>query len=78
MGKRELYELSGHTDSLRRGHVPADAESADDELVLRPTLCPHHALVFRSRGRSYRELPLRIAELGGDVPGPSAPACSAG
>jgi threonyl-tRNA synthetase len=39
--------------------------SADDEFVLRPALCPHHALVFRSRGRSFRELPLRIAELGG-------------
>ena len=39
--------------------------SADDELVLRPSLCPHHALVFAARGRSYRELPLRIAELGG-------------
>ena len=34
-------------------------------LMLRPSLCPHHAMVFRSRGRSYRELPLRIAELGG-------------
>jgi threonyl-tRNA synthetase len=39
--------------------------SPTTKLVLRPTLCPHHALVFRSRGRSYRELPLRIAELGG-------------
>jgi threonyl-tRNA synthetase len=44
---------------------PAMRMSADDELALRPTLCPHHALVFRARGRSYRELPLRIAELGG-------------
>jgi len=33
--------------------------------VLRPSLCPHHALIYRSRGRSYRELPLRLAELGG-------------
>jgi threonyl-tRNA synthetase len=33
--------------------------------VLRPSLCPHHALLYRSRGRSYRELPLRLAELGG-------------
>src|SRR5262249_20775342 len=36
-----------------------------DEVVLRPSLCPHHAMVFASRGRSYRELPLRIAEIGG-------------
>ena len=33
--------------------------------MLRPSLCPHHALLYRSRGRSYRELPLRLAELGG-------------
>ena len=33
--------------------------------MLRPALCPHHALMFRSRGRSYRDLPLRLAELGG-------------
>lgn len=33
--------------------------------MLRPSLCPHHALMYRSRARSYRELPLRIAELGG-------------
>jgi len=35
-----------------------------DELVLRPSLCPHHALIFKSRQRSYRDLPLRIAEIG--------------
>ena len=33
--------------------------------MLRPSICPHHAMVFASRGRSYRELPLRVAELGG-------------
>jgi threonyl-tRNA synthetase len=32
---------------------------------LRPSLCPHHGLIYRSRGRSYRELPLRLAEIGG-------------
>ncbi|WP_063753247.1 threonine--tRNA ligase, partial [Streptomyces resistomycificus] len=36
-----------------------------EEVVLRPSLCPHHALVYRSRSHSYRELPLRIAESGG-------------
>jgi threonyl-tRNA synthetase len=35
-----------------------------EQVVLRPSLCPHHALIYRSRSRSYRELPLRIAELG--------------
>jgi threonyl-tRNA synthetase len=36
-----------------------------EQVVLRPSLCPHHALIYRSRARSYRELPLRMAELGG-------------
>jgi threonyl-tRNA synthetase len=40
-------------------------EVGGELAVLRPSLCPHHALIYRSRGRSYRELPLRIAELGG-------------
>ena len=48
-------------------HVPADGVGGE-QVVLRPSLCPHHALIYRSRGHSYRELPLRIAELGGDVP----------
>jgi threonyl-tRNA synthetase len=65
LGKRELYELSGHADHFGDDMFPAMRMSADDELMLRPSLCPHHALVFRARGRSYRELPLRIAELGG-------------
>ena len=33
--------------------------------MLRPSLCPHHAVIYRSRARSYRELPLRLAEIGG-------------
>jgi threonyl-tRNA synthetase len=65
LGKRELYELSGHLPHFVDDMFPPMKVSADDEFVLRPALCPHHALVFRSRGRSFRELPLRIAELGG-------------
>src|SRR5215213_5254087 len=65
LGRRELFELSGHAEHFGDDMFPPMRMSADDELVLRPSLCPHHALVFRSRGRSYRELPLRIAELGG-------------
>ena len=77
LGKRELYQRSGHLAALRRRHVPADgAVRRDDELMLRPSLCPHHALIFASRPRSYRDLPLRIAEIGRSI-APSAPACSA-
>jgi threonyl-tRNA synthetase len=36
-----------------------------EQVVLRPSLCPHHALIYRSRARSHRELPVRLAELGG-------------
>ena len=64
LGKRELYEISGHWDHYRDGMYPA-MELGAEQVVLRPSLCPHHALIFRSRGRSYRELPLRLAELGG-------------
>ncbi|MEU9741749.1 threonine--tRNA ligase [Micromonospora chersina] len=65
LGKRELFELSGHLGYFADDMFPPMRLSADDELVLRPALCPHHALVFRARGRSYRELPLRVAEIGG-------------
>jgi threonyl-tRNA synthetase len=65
LAKRELYEMSGHWNYFAEDMFPVMSLSEDDQFVLRPVLCPHHALIFRSRGRSYRELPLRIAELGG-------------
>jgi threonyl-tRNA synthetase len=69
LGKRELYEISGHWSHYREGMYPPMAvgsgEAGAEQLVLRPSLCPHHALIYASRGRSYRELPLRLAELGG-------------
>jgi threonyl-tRNA synthetase len=65
LGRRQLFELSGHAEHFGDDMFPPMRMSADDELVLRPALCPHHALVFGARGRSYRELPLRVAELGG-------------
>jgi threonyl-tRNA synthetase len=64
LGKRELYEISGHWSHYRDGMYPP-MEVGGEQVVLRPSLCPHHALLYRSRGRSYRELPLRLAELGG-------------
>jgi threonyl-tRNA synthetase len=65
LGKRELFERSGHLGYFADDMFPIMKLSADDEFVLRPALCPHHCLVFGARGRSYRELPLRIGELGG-------------
>ncbi|MFE0512696.1 threonine--tRNA ligase [Streptomyces sp. NPDC058964] len=64
LGKRELYEISGHWDHYSDDMFPP-MELGSEQVVLRPSLCPHHALIYRSRPHSYRELPLRIAELGG-------------
>ncbi len=67
LGKRELYEISGHWDHYSDDMYPPMklGPHESEEVVLRPSLCPHHALIYRSRSHSYRELPLRIAELGG-------------
>ena len=56
--------LSGHCAHYSDDMFPP-MDLGDEQLVLRPMLCPHHALIYRSRPHSYRELPLRIAELGG-------------
>jgi threonyl-tRNA synthetase len=63
LGKRELYEISGRWSHYREDMFPP-MDLGGEQFVLRPSLCPHHALIFRSRAHSYRELPLRMAELG--------------
>ncbi|RJQ75822.1 threonine--tRNA ligase [Pseudonocardiaceae bacterium YIM PH 21723] len=73
--KGGLFETSGHLDWYRDGMYPPmqlDAEYNEDGTVrkpgqdyyLKPMNCPMHDLIFRSRGRSYRELPLRLFEFG--------------
>jgi threonyl-tRNA synthetase len=64
LGKRELYEKSGHWAHYAEDMFPPMSVGGE-EFVLRPSLCPHHALIYRSRPRSHRDLPLRIAEIGG-------------
>jgi threonyl-tRNA synthetase len=64
LAKRELYEISGHWAKYHEDMYPP-MDMGGEQLVLRPSICPHHALMFRSRSHSYRELPLRISELGG-------------
>lgn len=64
LGKRELYEISGHWAHYSDDMFPP-MELGGEQVVLRPSLCPHHAVIYRSRAHSYRELPLRMAELGG-------------
>ncbi|MFD5327060.1 threonine--tRNA ligase [Streptomyces sp. NPDC127092] len=64
LGKRELYEISGHWAHYSDDMFPP-MDVGGEQFVMRPSLCPHHAVIFRSRAHSYRELPLRMAELGG-------------
>ncbi|MBL1079321.1 threonine--tRNA ligase [Nocardia sp. 2] len=63
LGKRELYEISGHWAHYDDDMYPP-MDVGGEQVVLRPSLCPHHALMYRARSHSYRELPLRMAELG--------------
>lgn len=66
LGKRALYERSGHLAKFQDDMFPSmrlGDEAPDDELVLRPANCPHHALIYAARDHSYRELPIRLNEL---------------
>ena len=61
--KENLFETSGHLDWYRDGMYPA-MEMDNGTYYMKPMNCPMHCLIFRSRQRSYRELPLRLFELG--------------
>ncbi|MGH3209155.1 MAG: aminoacyl--tRNA ligase-related protein [Trebonia sp.] len=63
LGKRALFERSGHWAKFSDDMFPP-MEVGGDELVLRPANCPHHALIYASAQRSWRELPVRLNELG--------------
>jgi threonyl-tRNA synthetase len=63
LGKVELYKTSGHWDHYRDSMYPPMALE-NEELVLRPMNCPHHILIYENALHSYRELPIRIAEMG--------------
>lgn len=65
IGQKELYVTSGHyakygADSFRPISTPCEGE----EFLLKPMNCPHHCEIFNTRPRSYKELPLRLAEFG--------------
>lgn len=62
LAKPELFERSGHLAKFADDMFPV-MEVGEDGLVLRPANCPHHALIFASTQRSYRELPVRLNEL---------------
>ncbi len=63
IGKSTLWEISGHLGFYRENMFPMmDLEGSD--YIAKPMNCPFHILVFRSKTRSYRELPIRFSELG--------------
>jgi threonyl-tRNA synthetase len=69
VAKAGLWETSGHLDFYRESMYPAmEMDGGEDhqgqEYFVKPMNCPFHILIYRSRGRSYRELPLRLFELG--------------
>jgi threonyl-tRNA synthetase len=63
IGKSNLWETSGHLGYYRENMFPA-MEGDDGEYFAKPMNCPFHTLIFKSKTRSYRELPVRLSELG--------------
>lgn len=65
LGNVELYKTSGHWAHYKDDMFPA-MELDDEAYVLRPMNCPHHMVMYRRNLHSYRELPIRIAEIAND------------
>ncbi|MCM3162877.1 threonine--tRNA ligase [Metabacillus litoralis] len=63
LGSVELYKTSGHWEHYQEDMFPK-MEMDNEDLVLRPMNCPHHMMIYKNDIHSYRELPIRIAELG--------------
>ncbi|MCE7793389.1 threonine--tRNA ligase [Salipaludibacillus sp. CUR1] len=63
LGSVDLYKTSGHWDHYQEDMFPV-LEMDNEDLVLRPMNCPHHMMIYKNQKHSYRNLPLRIAELG--------------
>jgi threonyl-tRNA synthetase len=64
LAKLELYKTSGHWQHYHDTMYPPMEMESGEELVLRPMNCPHHIQIYKAKMRSYRDLPIRIAELG--------------
>ncbi|WP_373808686.1 threonine--tRNA ligase [Streptococcus ferus] len=64
MASVELYKTSGHWDHYQEDMFPVMDMGDGEEFVLRPMNCPHHIQVYKHHVHSYRELPIRIAEIG--------------
>jgi len=64
VARLDLYRQSGHAQLYREFMYPPMVFEDGEELELRPVNCPHHIVVYQTELRSYRDLPLRIAEIG--------------
>ena len=60
----DLYRTSGHWAHYRDDMFPLMKLDENEEMVLRPMNCPHHMMIYKNKPHSYRELPIRLAELG--------------
>src|SRR5699024_11617453 len=63
LGNTELYKKSDYLDYYEDDMFPS-MEMDNEELILRPMNCPHHMMIYKNELYSYRNLPVRIAELG--------------
>jgi threonyl-tRNA synthetase len=65
IGSKALYETSGHWEKYGKDSFqPIKTPDSDEEFMLKPMNCPHHCEIYKAKPRSYRDLPLRLAEFG--------------
>ncbi len=62
LGSIDLYKTSGHYDHYKDGMFPDMINQEGENIILRPMACPHHVMVYKRKPRSFRDLPVRIAE----------------
>ncbi len=64
IGRVELYQISGHFPYYSDSQFKPIVMSDDERYLLKPMNCPHHVMIYKSKPRSYRDLPVRLAEFG--------------
>lgn len=64
IGRVQLYEISGHYPYYKDSQFPPIELEDGDRYLLKPMNCPHHIMIYQSKPRSYRDLPLRLSEFG--------------
>ncbi len=64
IGKIDLYKISGHYPYYADSQFKPIIMSEDEQYLLKPMNCPHHVMIYKSKPRSYRDLPVRLAEFG--------------